>query len=103
MPGIQKLEEVERLSPANLAEDDSVGPMAKGCFQEIPNRHRRQPVLRLPGFKANEIVLSHVNLGGVLDQQNSFVLRNELSEDVQESRFATPVPPAMRMFLRPST
>jgi hypothetical protein len=51
VPGIQKLEQVERLSPTDFAEDDSVGPMSKCRSQEIPNRHCRQPVLRLPGLK----------------------------------------------------
>src|SRR5258708_9876791 len=64
--------------------------MAKGCFQKIPDRYRRQPVLRLPGLESNQILLSHLNLGSVLDQQDSFVLRDELSDDVQESRLATP-------------
>ena len=103
MPGIQKLKEVERLPATDFAEDDSVRPMAKSCSQEIPNRHCRQSVLRLPGLKPNQILLPHVNLGRVLNQQNSFLLRDELSEDVQEGRFAHPVPPAMRMFLRPNT
>src|SRR5258708_6299698 len=64
--------------------------MAKGCFQKIPDRHRRQAVLRLPSLESNQILLSHLNLGSVLDQQNSFVLRDELSDDVQERRLTTP-------------
>src|SRR5229473_2621274 len=64
--------------------------MAKGCFQKIPDRNCRQPVLRLPCLESNQILLSHLNLGSVLDQQDSFVLRDELSDDVQESRLATP-------------
>src|SRR6266496_1124871 len=63
--------------------------MAKSRSQEIPNRHCRQPVLRLPGLKPNKILLCHVNLRGVLNQQDSFLLRDEFSEDVQEGRFAT--------------
>src|SRR5271167_387084 len=64
--------------------------MAKGCLQEIPDRHRRQAVLRLPCLEANQILLSHLDFGSVLDQQNSFVLRDELSDEVQECRLATP-------------
>src|ERR1700687_5815445 len=88
--GVQKLQQVECLSPAYLTEDDSVRPMAKGCLQKIPDRHCRQAVLRLPGFQANQILLPHLNLGGVLDQQDSFVLGDELPDDVQKRRFATP-------------
>ena len=58
--------------------------MAEGCLQKIPDRHCRQAVLRLPGLEPNQILVSHLNLGGVLDQQNSFVLRDELSNDIQE-------------------
>src|SRR5713101_6822286 len=64
--------------------------MAKGCFQKIPDCYRRQPVLRLPGLESNQVLVSHLNLGGVLDQQNSFVLRDEFSDDVQQSRLAAP-------------
>src|SRR6266851_2568481 len=64
--------------------------MAKSCLQKIPDRHCRQAVLRLPGLEPNQILVSHLNLGGVLDQQNSFVFRDELSNDIQERGLTTP-------------
>ena len=79
------------------------GRCRSAALQEIPDRHCRQAVLGLPGFEPNEILLSNVNLGGVLDQQDSFLLRYELAEDVESVVLPGPVPPPMRMFLRPST
>ena len=94
---------IECLAAANLTEYDPVWPMAKSRFQEITNAHSRQAVLGLPGFKANKIVLVHLNFGRVLNQENSLVRRNEFSKNIQERRFSSSVPPAMRMFFGPRT
>jgi hypothetical protein len=37
MPGIEELQEIESFSSAYFTEDDSVGPVAKGGFEEVPN------------------------------------------------------------------
>src|ERR1700675_1171812 len=88
MARVQKLQEIECLTSANLTEYDPVWPMAEGRFQEITNAHSRQAVLRLPGFKADKVVLVHLNFGCVFDQENSFVRGNEFPKDIQERRFS---------------
>jgi hypothetical protein len=38
--------------------------------------------LWLSGFKANKVVLVHLNFGGVFDEENSFVRGNEFPKDI---------------------
>jgi len=92
MTRIEELQEIECLTSAYLTEDDSVWPMAEGCFQEVTDAYGRKPVLRLPGFKADKVVLTHLNLGGVFDEENSLVRWNEFSQNVQESCLASSCP-----------
>src|SRR5271165_401016 len=87
MTGVEELQEIECLTAAYLSEDDPVGPMAEGRFQEITDAHSRQAVLWLPGFKANKIVLAHLNFGGIFDEENSFIRGNEFPKDIQERCF----------------
>lgn len=65
-----------------LTEYDPVWPMAEGCFEEVADAHSRQSVLWLPGFKADEVGLVHLNFGRVFNEKNSFVWRNEFPEDI---------------------
>src|SRR5213080_4958746 len=84
MTGVEKLQEIECLTAANFTEDDSVWTMAEGCFQEVTDAHSRQTVLWLPSFKTNKVVLVHLNFGGVFDEENSFIARNEFPKDIKE-------------------
>src|SRR5579864_5476692 len=88
MPGVQKLQEVERLASANLAKNDSVWAMTQGRLQEVPDRHCRYSVLRLPGLQADKVWLGHLNLSRVLDEKDSLILRYELPENVQKRGLA---------------
>src|SRR5271165_2942900 len=88
MACVEELQQIECLTAAYLTEDDPVGTVAKGCFQEVTDAHGRQPVLRLPGFKADKVVLVHLNFGGVLDEENSFVGGNEFPKNIQERCFS---------------
>ena len=63
MPGVQELQEVECLTAAYLTEDDPVRAVAEGCLQEVTDANGRQAVLWLPGFKADKVVLVHLNFG----------------------------------------
>jgi hypothetical protein len=86
---VEELQEVERLTASYLTEDDSVWPMAERCLQEITDAYGLQAVLRLPGFKADKVVLIHLNFGGVFNEENSFVGGNEFPENIQESCLAS--------------
>src|SRR6267143_4814952 len=87
MTRVEKLQEIESLAAAYLSEDDPIGTVAEGCLQEVTNAHTWQAVLWQPGFKADEVVLFHLNFRGVLDEENAFIWVNEFSKNIQERRF----------------
>src|SRR6266436_1266467 len=89
MIGVEAVQEIECLTAANFTEDDPVWTMAERCFQEVPDAHSRQTVLWLPSFKTNKVVLIHLNFGGVFDEENSFIGRNEFPENIQERCLAS--------------
>src|SRR6266478_6110977 len=89
MTGVEELQEIECLTAAYLTQDDPVWAMAEGCFQEVADAHSRQTVLWLPSFKADKVVLVHLNFGGVFDEENSFVGGNEFPKDIKEGCFAS--------------
>ena len=94
MARVQKLQKVECLASANLAENDAVWAMPEGGLQEVTDRHCRYSVLRLPGLEPDKVRLGHLNLSRVLDEKDSFVFRDELPENVQECGLAGPGPSA---------
>src|SRR5690242_6971895 len=89
MARIKELQKIECLTSTYLTEDDSVWPMAESCFQEVTDAYGREAVLRLPGFKADKVVLVHLNFGCVFDEENSFVRWNEFPKDIKEGCFAS--------------
>ena len=91
---VQKLQKIECLASANLAENDAVRAVAESCFQKVADRHCRHAVLRLPGLEPDEIRLGHLNFGGVFNEKDSLVLGDEFPEDIQERGLAGPGPAA---------
>jgi hypothetical protein len=87
MASIQELQQIKRLPSADFTKNDAVGPMAKSGFQKIANTDRRNAVLSLSRFEANQVVVIHVDFGSVFDKQDSFVWRNEFAKDIQKGRF----------------
>src|SRR5437016_3080260 len=87
MTRVEELQEIECLTAPYLSENDPVGTVAEGCFQEVTNAHTWQAVLWQSGFKADEVVLFHLNFRGVFDEENTFIWRNEFSKNIQERRF----------------
>jgi len=62
--------------------------MPKRCLEQVPNGDARQPVLRLTCFESDQVVLAHVNLRCVLDQDDPLIGRDESPEYVGERSFA---------------
>ena len=100
---VEELKQVERFSSANFTEDDAVRPVAKRCLQQVSDRDRRKIRLRLASLETDEVWLFELDFRRVFDEENSVVIRNELSQGIQERRLSRPVPPLMRMFWRFST
>src|SRR5271157_4881496 len=87
MTCVEELQEIECLTAAYLTEDDPVGTVAEGCLQEVADAHSRQAVLWLSGFKADQVVLVHLNFGSVFNKKNSFIRGDEFPKDIQERCF----------------
>ncbi len=101
MTRVQELQKIECLAAANLTKYDPIWPMAEGRLQKVTNAHSRQAVLRLPGFKADKVVLIHLNFGRVLNKENSLVRRNEFPKNIQERRFSSSCAPSYKDVLPP--
>ena len=80
---VEELQEIEDFSSAYFTKDDSVGPVAKGGFEEVPDGNGRQTLLRLPRFETDKVVPVHVNFRRVFDEEDTFIERDELSEDIE--------------------
>src|ERR1700693_988437 len=87
MSCVEELQEIEGLSSTYFAKDDSVRPVAKGGFEEVPDGDGGQAVLRLPHFEADQVVLVHVNFRRVFDEEDTFIGRDELPEDIEHRSF----------------
>ena len=87
MPCVEELQEIEGLSSTYFAKDDSVRPVAKGGFEEVPDGDGGQTVLRLPRFETDQVVLVHVNFRRVFDEEDAFIGGDELPEDIEHRSF----------------
>jgi hypothetical protein len=85
MVRIKSLKQVEGLSTANFADDDAIWTVSQRGLQQIPYRYRRETALLMSSLEADQVALADIQLGGVLNEQNSFVIRNEISQDIQQS------------------
>ena len=72
-----------KASPPDFPKNQTIGPVTKRSFEEIPDRDGGQPVLRLPCLEADKVVLAHVNFGGVFDEDNPFIGRDEFPEHIE--------------------
>jgi hypothetical protein len=78
VPGVQELQQIERLAATNLAQYDAVGAMTKRCPEQFADRHRRQAVLLSPSRETDDVLLLNLNFRRLLKQHNPFMLRNGL-------------------------
>ena len=73
MARVQRLQQVERLSAAHLADEDAIRPMTKRGPEQVGDGHRRQwrscPQRRLsaPGLEPKDVRFVQVNLRRLLD------------------------------------
>src|SRR5947199_5204297 len=98
MTCVEGLQEVKRFRASDLADQDSIGPMTKGCTHQIRDRDGRQRLLLskryLPSacFEPKQIRFLEVNLGRLLNHDYSVAIGNQRSQRVQECRLARPGP-----------
>ena len=87
MPCVEELQQIEGLSSTYFAKDDSVRPVAKGGFEDVPDGDGGQTVLRLPRFESDQVVLGQVNFRRIFDEEDTFIGRDELPEDIEHRSF----------------
>src|SRR5688500_7960700 len=109
MSRVQRLEEVEGLQAANLSEKNAVRPMSQRGSQQIGNGHCRNrsflPKRHLcpSRLEPNQVRFLNQDLRGLFNEHDSIESGILAASPFSSVVFPVPVPPEMRMFLRPST
>ena len=86
---VHRLQHVERLGAANLADDDAVGPHAQGVADEVADRDFALALdVRRARLEPEHVPLVELQLGGVLDRDDPLVVRDRGRERVQQRRLA---------------
>ena len=94
MARVQRLQQVESLGPADLSDENAIGPMPECCAQQIRDCHWRQRRLlserRLcaAGLQTKDVWFVEVNLRRLLDQDNPVPIGNVSREGIQKGRLA---------------
>ena len=86
---VHRLEHVERLGAADLADDDAVGPHAQRVADQLADRDLTLAldVLRAR-LQPQHVALVQLQLGGVLDGDDAVVVGDRRRQRVQERRLA---------------
>ena len=103
--GVHRLQHVQRLAAAHLADHDPVGPHAKRVSHERPQRHLASALdVGRPALEAGHVRLRQAQLGGVLDGDDPLGRVDEPRQRVQQRRLAgARAPPDTTTFSRPRT
>ena len=87
--GVHRLQHVERLGAAALADDDPVGPHAQRVAEEVADADLAGALdVGRPRLEAHDVRLVEQQLGRVLDRHDALALRQERGEHVEERRLA---------------
>ena len=71
--GVAGLQHVERLAPADLADDDAIGSHAQRAAHEIAHADRAGSLgVRGPGLEPHDVRLDEPQLGRLLDRDDAF-------------------------------
>ena len=86
---VHRLEHVERLAAAALADDDAVGAHAERVLHEIADRVLAAALeVRRARLERDDVRLLELELGGVLDGDDALVRRDRAREHVEQRRLA---------------
>ena len=87
MARVHRLEHVERLGAADLADDDPVGAHAQGVPDELADADLALAFdVRRPRLERDHVLLLELELGRVLDRDDALVVRDEGREGVERRR-----------------
>ena len=87
--GVHRLQHVEALGAADLADDDAVGPHAKRVAHEVADRDLAATLdVRRARLESHDVLLLQLQLDGVLDRDDALVARDERGEHVEQRGLA---------------
>ena len=87
MARVHRLEHVQRLRAADLADDDAVGAHAQGVADELADADLALALdVRRARLERDHVLLLELELGRVLDRDDALVVRDEGGERVQRRR-----------------
>ena len=102
--GVHRLQHVERLSAADLAHDDPIGPHAERVDDQIAGGDPAPTFdVRRPRLHADDVLLIENQLGRVFDGDDAFGRRNGFRQAPRNVDLPAPVPPEISTFLRSRT
>ena len=89
MAGVHGLEHVESLAAAALADDHPVGPHTEGVSDKIADRDLAFSLdVGRATLQPDQMFLFELELDGVLEGDDAFVLGDEVRQDVQQGGLA---------------
>ena len=87
--GVHRLQHVQRLAAADLADDDPVRAHPQRVADQVADGHRAAALdVRRPGLQPDHVLLLQRQLGGVLDRDDPLPARDELRQRVQHGGLA---------------
>ena len=85
MAGVHGLKHVQGLAAADLADDDPVRPHTQRVADQVANSHLAAPFgVGGAGLQTHHMRLLQRELGGVLNGDNAFALRDRAGQGVEE-------------------
>jgi hypothetical protein len=86
---VHRLQHVQRLFAADLADDDAVGTHTEGVHDELPLADRALPFyVGGARLEPRDMLLGKLQLRGVFDRDNAFLIRDEAGQHVEQRRLA---------------
>ena len=89
VPGIHRLQQIERLRPAHFANDDSLGPHAQAVLDQVAHPDLADALgIWRTRLEANDVRLLELQFGRVLAGDDSFPWFDIARQTVQQRRLA---------------
>ena len=87
--GVHRLEHVQGLAAAALADDDAVGPHAERVAHQVADGDRALALdVGRPRLQPDDVLLLELQLDGVLDGDDPLAVRDERRQHVEQRRLA---------------
>ena len=90
MAGVHRLQHVERLLAADLADDDTVRAHTKCVDDQLPLPDGALALdVRRPRLKPDDVTLTQRQFGSILDRDDSLLIGDEARERIQQRGLAS--------------